>query len=215
MKNYYEILEVNENASPEVIEKAYRTLVKKYHPDLQNNEKRLEYEKKMKEINEAYSVLSNDYKKTTYDEQLKNATVTKEEYQKILQENAILKKRLGKVNQNVQNIQKPQNIQNKNIEYTNNTIINMGRVFQEEIKRVANSGNQEKYTQETPSKKFKPKHELKYYRKYIILIICVILACILIYQIPVVKNFFAQLYEKNIIFRAIVDVFKNTFTTKF
>ena len=31
----YEILEVSENASPEVIEKAYKILVKKYHPDLQ------------------------------------------------------------------------------------------------------------------------------------------------------------------------------------
>ena len=33
--NYYKILEVDKNASPEVIEKAYKTLVKKYHPDLQ------------------------------------------------------------------------------------------------------------------------------------------------------------------------------------
>lgn len=35
MKNYYEILEVNENASKEVIDKAYKVLAKKYHPDLQ------------------------------------------------------------------------------------------------------------------------------------------------------------------------------------
>ena len=38
MKNYYEILEVSQNASPEVIEKAYKALVKKYHPDLQTKE---------------------------------------------------------------------------------------------------------------------------------------------------------------------------------
>ena len=37
-QNYYEILEVNKNASPEIIEKAYKTLVKKYHPDLQKDE---------------------------------------------------------------------------------------------------------------------------------------------------------------------------------
>ena len=37
MKNYYEILEINENASQEVIEKVYKVLVKKYHPDLQEN----------------------------------------------------------------------------------------------------------------------------------------------------------------------------------
>ena len=34
MKDYYGILEVNEKASQEIIEKAYKTLVKKYHPDL-------------------------------------------------------------------------------------------------------------------------------------------------------------------------------------
>ena len=38
-ENYYDILEVSKNASPEIIEKAYKTLVKKYHPDLQKNEK--------------------------------------------------------------------------------------------------------------------------------------------------------------------------------
>lgn len=35
MKNYYEILEVDRNASKEIIEKAYKTLAKKYHPDVQ------------------------------------------------------------------------------------------------------------------------------------------------------------------------------------
>ena len=39
MKNYYDILEVNRRASKEVIEKAYKVLVKKYHPDLYTGEK--------------------------------------------------------------------------------------------------------------------------------------------------------------------------------
>ena len=37
-ENYYDILQVNMNASPEIIEKAYKTLAKKYHPDLQKEE---------------------------------------------------------------------------------------------------------------------------------------------------------------------------------
>ena len=37
MRNYYEILEVNSKASKEVIEKAYKVLVRKYHPDLYTN----------------------------------------------------------------------------------------------------------------------------------------------------------------------------------
>mgnify|MGYP002552872643 FL=1 len=44
VKNYYEILEVDKKASSEVIEKAYRILVKRYHPDLQKSEKQKEYE---------------------------------------------------------------------------------------------------------------------------------------------------------------------------
>ena len=66
MKDYYKILEVNENASKEVIEKAYKVLVKKYHPDMQNSNSSL----KILDINEAYSVLSDDNLKEKYDREL-------------------------------------------------------------------------------------------------------------------------------------------------
>ena len=72
MKNYYEILQVNENASNEKIEKAYKVLAKKYHPDLQKDDKvKTITEKKLKEINEAYDVLSNEFLKEQYDLELK------------------------------------------------------------------------------------------------------------------------------------------------
>ena len=73
MKNYYEILEVSSKASLEVIEKAYRTLAKKYHPDGGKNsnieEKRIK-EKKMQEINEAYAVLSSEFLREQYDKEM-------------------------------------------------------------------------------------------------------------------------------------------------
>ena len=47
MLNYYEVLEVSEKASKEVIEKAYKALAKKYHPDL-NIDNKLEAEEIMK-----------------------------------------------------------------------------------------------------------------------------------------------------------------------
>lgn len=66
----YEILEVSETASKEVIEKAYKVLAKRYHPDLQTPENKQMAEQKMKEINEAYDILSDDTKRKTYDEKL-------------------------------------------------------------------------------------------------------------------------------------------------
>lgn len=70
MKNYYEILEVNKKASKEVIEKAYKVLVKKYHPDLYTGKKKEYADKKIKEINEAYDVLTDEFMKEQYDAEL-------------------------------------------------------------------------------------------------------------------------------------------------
>lgn len=79
MKNYYEILEVNKKASKEIIERAYKVLVKKYHPDLYMEEPRKKCEKKIREINEAYDVLSNEILRDRYDRELEEA-----EYEKFL-----------------------------------------------------------------------------------------------------------------------------------
>lgn len=70
MKNYYEILEVNKKASKEIIEKAYKVLVKKYHPDLYDVSQKAYAEQKLKEINEAYKILSDDFLKSQYDKEL-------------------------------------------------------------------------------------------------------------------------------------------------
>lgn len=75
MKNYYEILEVNPKASREVIEKAYRVLVRKYHPDLYNGEKQQYAEKKTKEINEAYKILSDEFLREQYDTELEKEEI--------------------------------------------------------------------------------------------------------------------------------------------
>ncbi|HHV60017.1 MAG TPA: molecular chaperone DnaJ [Clostridiaceae bacterium] len=65
-RDYYEILGLDRNASAEDIKKAYRKLAKKYHPDVNQGDK--EAEAKFKEINEAYSVLSNPVTKARYDQ---------------------------------------------------------------------------------------------------------------------------------------------------
>ena len=78
MKNYYEILEVNNKASKEVIEKAYKVLIKKYHPDLYVGEARIQAERKTKDINEAYKILSDDFLKEQYDLELEKENKQKQ-----------------------------------------------------------------------------------------------------------------------------------------
>lgn len=65
-RDYYEVLGVDKNADDATIKKAYRTLAKKYHPDMNPGDK--EAEAKFKEVNEAYDVLSDPDKKAKYDQ---------------------------------------------------------------------------------------------------------------------------------------------------
>ena len=66
MSDYYERLGVSKNASQDEIRKAYKKLAKQYHPDL--NKDNPETETKFKEINEAFSVLGNEKKRSQYDQ---------------------------------------------------------------------------------------------------------------------------------------------------
>lgn len=64
--DYYKVLGLGKNASADDIKKAYRKLARKYHPDLNPNDK--EAEKRFKEINEANEVLSDADKRKKYDQ---------------------------------------------------------------------------------------------------------------------------------------------------
>lgn len=63
-RDYYEVLGVGKDASAEDIKKAYRKLARQYHPDVN---KEADAEAKFKEVKEAYDVLSDDGKRSTYD----------------------------------------------------------------------------------------------------------------------------------------------------
>ena len=64
-RDYYDVLGVSKTATEEEIKKAYRKLAKQYHPDVN---KAADAEEKFKEVNEAYEVLSDPQKRSSYDQ---------------------------------------------------------------------------------------------------------------------------------------------------
>ncbi|MFQ5681192.1 MAG: molecular chaperone DnaJ [Candidatus Omnitrophota bacterium] len=67
-RDYYELLGVSKNATSADIKKAYRRLALKHHPDRVPEDKKKQAEEQFKDISEAYAVLSDDHKRTLYDQ---------------------------------------------------------------------------------------------------------------------------------------------------
>lgn len=66
-RDYYEVLGVDRNASQEDIKAAFRKMAKQYHPDMNKGSNAKDVEEKFKEVNEAYSVLSDPEARKKYD----------------------------------------------------------------------------------------------------------------------------------------------------
>ena len=123
-KNYYEILEVDRNASPEIIEKAHKTLAKKYHPDLQDHIHKKEAEETFKMINEAYETLSNPEQRSLYDQKLEDTIVSQVNYNEMYQQNQVLKNKLNDLQQHMYNENTYSQNANKFINDTTNPLYN-------------------------------------------------------------------------------------------
>ena len=195
MKNYYEILEVDKNASEEVIEKAYKTLAKKYHPDLQNNS---DCQDKMRQINEAYEILSNDFKRREYDEKIKRQSVSIEEYNRIIQENNRLKKDLKRVVNQREMSQNQGRLEEMSI---------MQRYY-EQIKK-ATKQPQMRYERN------KTKISLEKIKKIVIYIAILIGIGLVLAIVPFTRKFFINLYNNNVIIKLLVDTIVETFSRGF
>ena len=227
-KNYYDILQINQNASPEIIEKAYKTLAKKYHPDLQEESNKKQAEEILKEINEAYEILSNPDKKALYDQNLKNEAISQEDYNEIYEENQNLKNAINHMQNSRYANPRTNTTNNSNINNTinqNNYNQNNNRNFEEiqraqeleyqkqqlayqrQLEQARQKAYHDAYIQDLKNRGYRIKYKksLKDYIKGIISILIVIAILIILWHIPFIQSFFIKFYEENEIINNTVD----------
>lgn len=180
----YEILEVSENASAEIIEKAYKVLAKKYHPDLQEESQKVNSENKMKQINEAYEVLGNPEKRKEYDMKLKKD-----------REEEKLKNNID-INYN--------NDLNRQNECQNSYIYERERQMQENL----NKQYENAYYNYLRSLRYKVKHKLTKQNIIDFIIVVGIMGIIIVglWYIPFTRNWMINFYQSNPILKIIIDI---------
>lgn len=205
-KNYYDILEVNKNASPEIIEKAYKTLIKKYHPDLQENELKNEYEEKIKKINEAYEILSDTEKRRIYNLNLKNTEFSIDDYNNLYNENFNLKKEINylknKINNNSYN-----NLQKNTYD---NSLNNIENEINKKINNAVKKAYYDAYIQDLKNRGYKIKYK-KTLRDFIALILTLLIITLIsfiLWHIPFINNYLINLYNENTALQFIINLFK-------
>lgn len=189
-KNYYDILQINKNASPEIIEKAYKVLAKKYHPDLQQEENKKQAEEILKEINEAYEVLSDSEKKASYDASLLEIP-PRGSY-----DDTLLKEQLQQERQYQEQLQREQDL-----------------AYQEQLQQARAKAYHDAYIQDLKNRGYKIRYKksLKDYLRGFVSVLVVVLVLFLLCQLPFVKVFLAKLYEENDLVHWMVDLFSSFF----
>ncbi len=208
-KDYYAILQVNYNASPEIIDKSYKVLAKKYHPDLQNDINKDKYTELFKEINEAYEILSNIKTRQEYDIHFSNSKISENDFNKVLAENRMLKEELNNIMHNINTSkqsnrapnQNTNNINSSKQQYTNNTQSN----YQENLDAIRQQAYYDSYITDLKNRGYKIRYKksFKDYLKSAIALIITIIVLFIIIQIPFVRDFL----NNNIIFRAFLNLF--------
>lgn len=183
-KNYYEILEVDKKASPEIIKKSYSTLAKKYHPDLQPEDMKQDAEEKFKLINEAYEVLSDPEKRKNYDTSLSENIISKEEYDSLYIENQKLKNIINQMQKRY--LQDNYELYDEKKETYDNMYDNQNSDYLNEDNNYDSNNNYDYTYQKTAKDRV----------KNLIAIIITILILFVLWHIPFVQN----LIKDNILF---------------
>ena len=216
-KTLYEVLEVSENASTEVIEKAYKVLAKKYHPDLQEQGEKQNAENKMKQINEAYEILGNEQKRKDYDLKLQQERAREQANTHNQQQNNNQNFNYYNVNTNTQNTYSPNNPNNMRSDNQNyeQDRLNYERKLQreEEIQRKKMQENlnreyQNAYNDYLRSLGYRVKHKWTKENVKDFFIVILIMAIIItaLWFIPPTHDWMVNFYEQNPILKTIIDI---------
>lgn len=206
MINYYEVMEVSEKASKGVIEKAYKALAKKYHPDLNHNNPK-EAEAKMKELNEAFSVLTDDAKRENFD--------------RILNKKRELEMRKNSYTVNQQSTPTSGQTTNQfsNSSYANsngNFVVNTSNM-DEKTKKKLQAKMQERYLEAYDAYlrergyKLAYKWSFKRIMQTVAAVILTILILVILFFIPPIHELCINLYETNSAVKIIVDLISSLF----
>ena len=197
MKNYYKILQVDKDASPEIIKVAYKLLVKKNHPDLKEGSEKQIAEEKIKEINEAYDVLSNPEEKAEYDLNLINEFISQEQYNEILNENINLKKELNYFN-NLYNKNNSAKRQYSNM-YDNSSPNNYAQPKSQNNYNANNYNAQKSYNNQHTNYNNTNKNNIKFNLseklKTLIAVVLTFLIIFIILNIPFLRDFVVDFLE--------------------
>ncbi len=206
-KNYYDILQVNRNASPEIIEKAYKTLAKKYHPDLQAEENKKQSEEILKEINEAYETLSDAEKKQTYD-----TLLTQQEAQTTNQSNKATDATSFSKDE-LHYKQQQEALRQQKKQYQEQLQYEQELAYQQQLEQARQKAYHDAYIQDLKNRGYKIRYKktLKDYITSFVSLIITILILFLLWQIPFIRNIFVNMYLENEIIHAIVDLILNLF----
>ena len=212
MKNYYEILEVNKKASKEVIEKAYKVLVKKYHPDLYTGQKKNYAEEKIKEINEAYSVLTDEFMKEQYDSELEKQEQAElyKKYNQKQTDNTLN----DNVQSNINNVNSSSSNKKENKNYRSQQNKKEVDDFNERMKKhkVGSFSGIVELCKELYKNKPKRDEMTEITKKdivaLILTIIIVILILVALWYIPFTNGWIRQLLFENSLFNAIASLFQ-------
>ncbi|MGP1608491.1 MAG: J domain-containing protein [Clostridium sp.] len=220
MKTYYDVLEVSSKAGTEVINRAHKVLVKKYHPDLQLDEQsKKEAAQKMIEINAAYEVLSDENKRAKYDAELKR------------EEEIAKQKELEKMQRNSQVRYSTKSDNNTHLNVQDNSSDNVvGYNNAEDMQNYQNEFYKMAYETERKRQQMLRDMEIEHYRRMgykivypvtmremitrAIIILVFLVIFIAMFNIPFFDNQVHEFFKENTFTEGIYRLLKNIFTFK-